>query len=251
MGLHVESAVMMNQYLANRSAEMREQMVLDSVPLVHFLLGRMGITKEMGAEYEDLAHQGLLGLIDAVDHYDPKFNTAFSTYASLRVRGKILDYLRASNWQSRSVSKNIRLIQKATSTFWAENQREPTKEELASVLGLKVEAVQEALEASTVMFISLDSSMDGNQDEDGGLEERIMDTNLPTPAEILEQDDLKNQLLKAIKHLPEREQLLLSLYYNEELTFKEISVIMNVTESRICQLHARAILNLKAIINHD
>ena len=105
MVMQIETVDILDEFIANRSPEMREKLVLQSVPLVHYLLARMGITQELGTDYEDMAHQGLIGLIEAVDHYDPKFNTRFSTYASLRIRGKILDYMRSSDWMPRAARK--------------------------------------------------------------------------------------------------------------------------------------------------
>src|SRR5512133_3100780 len=112
MVTQTETESTLEEFIVTRSPELREKVVLQSVPLVHYLLARMGITQEMGSDYEDLAHQGLMGLIDAVDHFDPDFSARFSTYASLRIRGKVLDYLRASDWMPRAARKRVRLIQK-------------------------------------------------------------------------------------------------------------------------------------------
>src|SRR5512132_2581597 len=129
----------LDEFILTRSPELREKVVLQSVPLVHYLRERMGITQEMGSDYEDLAHQGLMGLIESVDHFDRNFNTSFSTYASLRIRGKILDYLRTSDWMPRAARKRVRMIQKTINTLWSEHLREPTDDEIAAQLGLKVD----------------------------------------------------------------------------------------------------------------
>ena len=102
MVMQMEAADLLGEFVITRSPELREKLVLQSVPLVHYLLARMGITQDVNTEYEDLAHQGLMGLIEAVDHFSPDFSTQFSTYASLRIRGRILDYLRASDWMPRA-----------------------------------------------------------------------------------------------------------------------------------------------------
>jgi RNA polymerase sigma factor for flagellar operon FliA len=141
MVMQMETANLLEEFITNRSPELREKLVLQSVPLVHYMLARMGVTQERCNDYEDLAHQGLMGLIDAVDHFDPKFNTRFSTYASLRIRGKIMDYLRTTDWMPRTARKRTRMIQKSISTLWSENSREPTEDEIASHLGVKVEEV--------------------------------------------------------------------------------------------------------------
>ena len=163
MVMQMEAAGILEEFIANRSPELREKLVLQSVPLVHYLLGRMGITQERGCDYEDLAHQGLMGLIDAVDHYDPKFNTKFSTYASLRIRGKIMDYLRTTDWMPRSARKRSRIIQKSITTLWSENSREPSEGEIASNLGIDVEDLRVALayDINTSSLNNVTSSVGG------------------------------------------------------------------------------------------
>jgi RNA polymerase sigma factor for flagellar operon FliA len=251
MVMQTETAEMLDEFLLTRSPELREQLVLQSVPLVHYLMGRMGMTQEMGNEYEDLAHQGLMGLIEAVDHFDPKFNARFSTYASLRIRGKILDYLRASDWMPRAARKRTRLIQKTITTLWAENQREPTEDEIAARLGASVDEIQRGLADSNWVLVSLDMMMETDAEDDGALHERLRDEKQADPADVLETGNLIEEMGSAILNLSQREQLVLSLYYNEELTFKEIGKVLGITESRVCQLHARAILSLKAMMNHE
>ena len=145
MVMQSEAVDLLNQFLVTRSPELREKLVLQSVPLVHYLLARMGISQNSGTEYEDLAHQGLMGLIEAVDHFNPDFSAQFSTYASLRIRGKILDYMRTSDWMPRAARKRSRMIQRSITTLWSENQREPTDEELATHLGTSVEDVKQGV----------------------------------------------------------------------------------------------------------
>lgn len=247
----METTDILNEFIADRSPELREKLVLQSVPLVYYLLGRMGITQERGSDYEDLAHQGLLGLIDAVDHFDPKFNTRFSTYASLRIRGKVLDYLRTTDWMPRTARKRTRLIQKSISALWSENSREPTEEEIASHLGVKIEDVQQGLSDSNRILVSLDMMMDVDQDGDSSLYERLSDEKQDNPSDVYEKESLMEEMSDAIHNLSEREQLVLSLYYNDDLTFKEIGKVLDITESRVCQLHARVIISLKTMMNNE
>lgn len=251
MVMQMEAAEVLTQFLATRSPDLREKLVLQSVPLVHYLLARMGISQEAGTEYEDLAHQGLMGLIEAVDHFNPDFSAQFSTYASLRIRGKILDYLRTSDWMPRAARKRSRMIQKSITTLWSENQREPTDEELATHLGTTVEEVKQGLADSNRVLVSLDTMVDGDKSEEGSLHEYLRDENQANPAEIMEEGSLIGEMAEAIQKLPEREKMILSLYYNDELTFKEIGKVLDITESRVCQLHARAILNLKVMMNDE
>ena len=251
MIVQTQAVEILEEFIATRSPELREKLVLQSVPLVHYLLGRMGITQEMGSDYEDLAHQGLMGLMESVDHFDQEFNTSFSTYASLRIRGKILDYLRTSDWMPRAARKRVRLIQKTITTLWSENLREPTEEEIAGQLGMKVEEVQKGLADSNRVLVSLDMVMDADQKRGGSLHESLRDESQADPSQILEEVSLLEQMADAIQDLSERERLILSLYYNDELTFKEIGKVLDVTESRVCQLHARAVLNLKAMMQDE
>jgi RNA polymerase sigma factor for flagellar operon FliA len=251
--LRQETETVIEQYLTNRTPENRERLVLQSVPLVHYILGRLGITRDMGSEYEDLVHQGLLGLIDAVDRYDTSYGTRFSTFAGLRIRGKILDYMRYSDWMPRSARRRVRAIQKTISNLWLELNREPEEEEIARRLGVGIEEVQRGLSDSNRIFLSLDSAPGGESEgeEDGALYERLADDQQPDPSEQAERQDMVHLLGENIRALPEREQLILSLYYVEELTFREIGKVLEITESRVCQLHARAIINLKAMMNHE
>src|SRR5512146_3100425 len=152
-----QDAELINRYLATHDPSLREEIILRYVPLVHYVLGRVGMSQQMGPDYEDLVSQGLLGLIEAIDRFDPNFGTQFSTYATVRVRGKVLDYLRALDWLSRTARHRARSVQTAITTFWETNQREPTDEELASQLELGVDQVQQALVDSSRVMLSLDA----------------------------------------------------------------------------------------------
>jgi RNA polymerase sigma factor FliA len=251
MVMQIDTVEILDEFLTTRSPELRERLVLQSVPLVHYLLGRMGVTQDMSNDYEDLAHQGLMGLIEAVDHFDPSFNARFSTYASMRIRGKILDYLRASDWMPRAARKRTRLIQKTITTLWSENQHEPTEDEIAARLEIGVDEIQQGLADSNRVLVSLDMMMETGSEGDGSLHERLSDEKQADPADVLETENLIEEMSSALLNLSEREQLVLSLYYNEELTFKEIGKVMDISESRVCQLHARAIIALKAMMNHE
>ncbi len=250
MVMQLEAVEVLNQFVAARSPELREKLVLQSVPLVHYVLARMGVSQEVGTDYEDLAHQGLMGLIEAVDHFNPDFS-AFSTYASLRIRGKILDYMRNSDWMPRAARKRSRMIQKSISTLWSENKREPTEKELASHLHTTVDDIQEGLANSNRVLVSLDKMMDASKSDQGSLHDYLRDENQANPSDVLEQGSLIEEMAAAIQNLSERDKLILSLYYNDGLTFKEIGKVLDITESRVCQLHARTILNLKEMMTDE
>jgi RNA polymerase sigma factor FliA len=192
-----------------------------------------------------------MGLIEAVDHYDPKFNTQFSSYASLRIRGKVIDYLRTADWMPRAARKRTRMIEKSITALWSENFREPTEDEIAQHMGIGVDEVQQGLSDTNRVLVSLDMMMDVGQEGESSLYERLKDEHQANPLDVLEQKGLIEDVASAIKSLPEREQLVLSLYYVEELTFKQIGKVMDITESRVCQLHARALVSLKAMMSHE
>jgi RNA polymerase sigma factor FliA len=240
-----DSTDLLNRFLANRTPALREELVLQYVPLVHYVLGRLGFTQEMGFDYEDLVSQGLLGLIEAVDRFNPSFGAQFRTYAVVRVRGKVLDYLRTLDWLSRTERQRSRMVQKSITEFWLKNQRAPSDAEIGKDLNLGADQVQKALVDSSRVIVSLDETHEGEEDEDQSLHEVLADDQQENPSDILAQEETMAQLVESIHGLDQREQLVLTLYYYEKLTFKEIGQVMDITESRVCQLHARAITSLR------
>jgi RNA polymerase sigma factor FliA len=236
---------LVNSFLASRDPALREELVLRFIPLVHYVLGRLGFTQDMGSDYEDLISQGLLGLIEAVDRYNPSFGTQFRTYAVVRVRGKILDYLRTMDWLSRTERKRSRSVQKAIAEFWLKHQRAPSDTEIAQQMDIDVDQVQKALVDSSRVIVSLDATRESEDEEEQSLHEMVPDEAQPDPSEIVFQEETMAHLTKSIQGLEQREQLVLTLYYYEKLTFKEIGQVLDLTESRVCQLHARAITLLR------
>jgi RNA polymerase sigma factor for flagellar operon FliA len=200
----------------------------------------------MGSDYEDLVNQGLLALVESVDRFDLSYGTQFSTYATVRIRGKIIDYLRSLDWLSRTARHRARSVQTAIQQLYEKNQVEPTDSEVAAFLGIDQNQVEQALVDANRVILSLDSLQEATSEGEVSAYETLEDTSQPDPAEVISERDQKAQLLRAIQQLPEREKLVLSLYYYEEMTLKEIGQVLNVSESRVCQLHARAMLTLKA-----
>jgi RNA polymerase sigma factor for flagellar operon FliA len=246
MTIAQDTTELLREYQATRSPAIREKLVLDSVSLVHFILGRLGMSVEMGADYEDLVNQGLLALVESVDRFDVSFGTQFSTYATLRIRGKVIDYLRSLDWLSRGARHRARSVQGAIQHLYEKNQVTPTDQEVASYLGIEQEQVERALVDANRVILSLDSLQEASSEGEISAYETVEDTNQPDPAQVILERDQKQELLDAIQALPERERLVLSLYYYEEMTLKEIGQVLNISESRVCQLHARAMLTLKA-----
>lgn len=243
-----EDAELIRRFVTSRDPELREKIILSYVPLVHYVLGRLGLSQSQGPDYEDAASQGLIGLIEAVDNYDPRFGTQFSTYATVRVRGRVLDYLRALDWLSRTARRRARAVQQAITDLWGVLQRAPTDEELARYLQYDLPTLQQALLDSRHVIVSLDSTIHAEGESDGSFHELLPDEDQIDPAEALDDQESRSHLVNTLKSLPERQQLILSLYYNENLTFKEIGEMLGVSESRVCQLHARAMLELRGLL---
>ncbi|MCI0521613.1 MAG: FliA/WhiG family RNA polymerase sigma factor [Chloroflexi bacterium] len=249
MDVKRDDSDLIQQYCASREGRLREEIILRYVPLVHYVLGRLGISQSLGADYEDAASQGLLGLIEAVDRYDPSHGAQFSTYATLRIRGKAIDHLRAHDWLSRGARKRARIVQDGISTLWETLQRTPTDEEIASHLDMDVAKVQQALVDSSRMIVSLDAAVTADGEEETSLHELLPGEDQAEPSQAVEDDEMKALLAQALRSLPEREQMILSLYYYDELTFKEIGEVLSISESRVCQLHSRMMTTLKAMLN--
>lgn len=251
MATQLELTEVLDEFLCTRSPEMRQKLVLQSVPLVHYMLGRLGVTKETEMDYEDLAHEGLIGLMEAVDHFDLKFKTHFSTYACMCIRRGIIAYFRSSDWMPRAGRKRINIIQNTIDSLWTENLRGPTEDEIAVRSGFDVQEVQEGLVDLNRVLVSLDKMIATDKKDKGVLQDSLDDEKQADPAEMFEQEAVIHEVSSAILDLPERERLVLSLYYNEELTLKEIGKILDISESRVCQLHAYAITLIKARINDE
>ena len=241
---------LIEQFVATRDSSVREELIVRYVPLVHFVLGRLGLSRYRSEEYEDLESQGVLGLIDAVDNFKPDYGARLSTYATLKIRSKVLDYLRNMDWLPRTARQRVRVVQEAMGTLENELHRLPTDEELISHTGMDMDTLQQALMDSSHRVVYLDE--DKSEDtEDGGtsMYEKITDEAQGDPSIDFEQFDTQQNVVYALKNLPEREQMVLSLYYYEELTFKEIGKSLDISESRVCQIHGRAVMNLKALID--
>ncbi len=197
---------------------------------------------------EDLVHTGILGLIDAVRKYDPTKGTKFATYASLRIRGAILDELRNLDWASRSLRQKIKEVEHAFEALEKELGRPPAEEEVAASLNMPLVDFQKLLDESRGVGIGVFRL--AAEDEGNIGSERVLkyfsDNEVNSPVMVLEKEEMKKQIAEFMKELPHKEQLVLSLYYLEQLNLKEIGKIMDLTESRISQIRTAAILRLRA-----
>jgi len=214
----------------------------------------MGSGLPAHVEEADLISYGLVGLISAIERYEPEREIKFETYAVPRIRGAIIDELRTLDWVPRSVRARAREIEKANVRLEHKLQRAPTDEEIASELGIEVEEFQESLiQISNSTIAALDElwTVSDSSGDQVSLLDTLPDPASPDPAKVMDATDLKDRVADAIARLPEREKLVIALYYYENLTLREIGEVLGVTESRISQLHTKAVLRLRARMQED
>jgi RNA polymerase sigma factor for flagellar operon FliA len=236
------------EYRRTGAKELRDRLIVMYSPLVKYVAGRLGSGLPAHVDEGDLVSYGLLGLIGAIERYDPDRDIKFETYAIARIRGSIIDELRALDWVPRSVRSRAREIERAIAALEARLGRAPTDEEIASRVGITVEELEESLtDIARSSIAALDElwSVSGEGDQ-VSLLDTLEDPDSVRPADALDETELREILGDAISRLPEREKLVITLYYYEELTLREIGEVLGVTESRISQLHTKAILRLKA-----
>ena len=237
------------RYAAERDPAIREQLILQYAPLVKYVVGRLAIMLPRILDSDDVLSIGTMGLIEAVDRFDPSTGVKFQTYAISRVRGAILDELRSLDWIPRSARQRSSDIAKTFARLEAQTGITPTDEEVARELGLDMHQYQQASLSASAVILSLETpvgSGDGEGGEGASLVDTIEATGTPDPSDALEESETLEGLASAIGALSERERMLLSLYYEQELTMKEISAVLEVSESRVCPLHSRALHRLRA-----
>ncbi|HEV8461351.1 MAG TPA: RNA polymerase sigma factor WhiG [Gaiellaceae bacterium] len=226
---------------------LRDRLILTYAPLVKYVAGRLGSGLPAHVDEGDLVSYGLLGLIGAIERYDPGRDIKFETYAIARIKGAIIDELRALDWVPRSVRSRAREIERAIAELEAKLGTAPTDEQIAAKIGITVEELEDSLtDISRSSIAALDELWSVSDGDQVSLMDTIEDESGPRPAEALDETETREALADAIARLPEREKLVVTLYYYEELTLREIGEVLGVTESRVSQLHTKAILRLKA-----
>jgi RNA polymerase sigma factor for flagellar operon FliA len=248
MAADPDSRALWLEYRRTREKALRDRLILTYAPLVKYVAGRLGSGLPAHVEEADLVSYGLLGLMSAIDRYDPDRDIKFETYAIARIRGSIIDELRTLDWVPRSVRSRDRNIERAIRELEAKLARAPTDEEIAARLGISTDELEESLiDISRSSIAALDElwSTAGEGDQ-VSLLEMLEDPESVKPAEALDETEVREALAEAISRLPEREKLVVTLYYYEELTLREIGEVLGVTESRVSQLHTKAILRLRS-----
>lgn len=224
----------------------RDQLVQRFVPLVKRIAYHLMARLPASVQFEDLVQNGMIGLLDALDRFEEGFGAQFETYATQRVRGAMLDGLRENDWLPRQLRRELRRIEAAINQLEHAFGRAPSERELADVLGLSLADYQKTLGDARGHQLLYFEDFAGEGDEDF-LERHFTDSD-SDPLNLLEEKNLQKTLAGAIDRLPEREKLMMALYYEQDLNLREIGEVMGVTESRVCQLHSQAIARLRSQI---
>ena len=234
------------RYVVDRDSGLRDRLILHYAPLVKYVAGRVGSGLPAHVEQADLVSYGTFGLIDAITRFEPSREIKFESYAMARIRGAIIDELRSTDWIPRSVRTRARLFERTVAALESKLQRSPTEEEIADEMDMDVEEIRKFLgQLSLVNVVALDELL---VDDDGSaprLVDTLKDTSALDPQAMAEHGEARQLLARAVEQLPDREKVVVSLYYFEGLTLADIGRVLGVTESRICQLHTKAVLHLR------
>ena len=231
-----------DRYMRTKETELRDQLILEYINVVNLVAGRMGMYLGYTVEYDDLVGYGIFGLIDAIDKYDMAKNVKFETYASLRIRGSILDHIRKLDWVPRTLRQKQKKMDAVSAKLEENLGRPASDQEIADELGLSLDEYEGwKSEAELTNLISLDDYLE--QGNEGRLD--AFGSRFVGPEAAVEQEEMKKLLTEALMTLTEKEQRVVTLYYYEELTLKEISEVLEVSESRVSQLHTKALKKIK------
>lgn len=242
--------VLWETYLEDKTnKKCRDKLIVQYIYLARYVVGRIKVNLPSSFSFEDIVSFGIEGLIDAIEKYHPSKGAKFESYALMRIRGSIIDKIRSSDWLPRSLRKKIKEIKIAQERLKQQIGRAPTSKEVADVLGMNEEKMLEIMSSD----LSVNSIYDkkGAGEDSVEIIDTIEDENSSRPEDEMERTDAKRELENALKKLPERERTLLVFYYHENMTLKEIGEAINVSESRVCQLHAQAIMKLRNILSQN
>jgi RNA polymerase sigma factor for flagellar operon FliA len=242
-------AALWNDYKVSDTDSARERLILHYAPLVKFVAGRVAAGLPQSIEQSDLVSYGIFGLIDAIDKFDPARGFKFETYAISRIKGAIIDELRAIDWVPRSVRAKARSVERAYSKLENELRRSPDDKEVAAELEMSEDELNQLLsQVSFTGLVALDELLARQLSNDpaGATVGDTITDGAHDPVEAFEVDEMKHLLADAINRMPDRERLVLTLYYYEGFTLAEIGAILGVTESRVCQIHTKSILQLRS-----
>ncbi len=245
-----ELTALWGKYLNNRSDKnSRDALIVQYIYLIRYVVGRVKVTLPSTISLEDIAGYGVEGLINAIERYTPQKNTRFETYALIRIRGAILDKIRSQDFLPRSVRQKIKIIKEAQEYLKQKLGRTPTSKEIAEQTDMDPEKVNQLLSEDVVITSIYDKK--GSTEDSVEIIDTIQDTHKLNPQENAEEKNIKQELERALQRLPERERIIMVLYYQENMTLKEIGETISMSESRVCQLHAQGIMKLKNILSES
>ena len=238
----VDKEKLWSEYSAKKTPELREQLIIEYAPLVKLVAGKLSMYLGYNVEFDDLVGYGVFGLIDAIDKFDYGKGVKFETYASLRIRGAILDQIRKMDWIPRTVRQKQKELDGAYKRIEERTGRPATDEQVAEELGISIDELDDLQNETKVSnIISLDEYMEQG---DNRVEPKA-DKDYMQPERVVEKAELKRLLLEVLQTLTDKEKKVITLYYYEELTLKEISRVLEVSESRVSQLHSKALIKMK------
>ena len=247
-----EEKAFWHRFKTDGDSAARDALILHHMRIVKYIAGRMAMHVPSNVEMDDLVGWGCMGLMDAVEKYDHTQDIKFSTYASIRIRGAIIDQIRSLDWAPRSLRTMARKVGAAREKLRHAEGREPSLESIAGVVGTTTEHVEETMaQLQTAQILSLDDYLPSEESHETRKLELIGGNAGPDPSDAAELLERKELLVRAILELPDQQQKVLNLYYYEELTLKEIGLVLEVSESRICQIHSAAMKRLRKAVNED
>jgi RNA polymerase sigma factor FliA len=237
-----------DDFLKNKKRdENKETLILNYLPLVKYVAGRLSVTLPSHVDRNDLVSSGTIGLMNAIENFDPQFKTKFETYAIIRIKGAMLDELRSLDWVPRSAREKFCLLQKAYAKLEQRYGRPATDIEVAKELGISTEELSQLLmEEKSVTVLSLNEILnyDDSENKSVAMINSVKDDNQASPYDNAELEEKKEMVAECIEQLPEQERIVITLYYYESLMLKEIGKVLNISESRVSQIHTKAIIRL-------
>ena len=248
--IEVEEKALWRRWKEHNDAAARDDLILRHMRVVKYIAGRMAIHVPSNVEMDDLVGWGIMGLMDAIEKFDHRQDVKFSTYASIRIRGAIIDEIRTLDWAPRSLRTMARKVGAAREKLRHEKGAEATHAEIAEQLGTTAEHVEETMaQLQTAQILSLDDYLPSEETASEGRKIDVTGNHAaPSPRRLAEQSERQEHLVQAILQLPDQQQKVLNLYYYEELTLKEIGVVLDVSESRVCQIHGAAVKRLRKVM---
>ena len=239
-------------YTANRSLDTREKLLTTYLPLVKYVAGKMMFSLPNCVDYNDLLSAGVMGLMGALERFNPEQGVKFETFVLPRIKGAILDELRTLDWAPRSLRSKARLVERASEKLEKDLGRSATSQEIADTLDMDIQEYGGVLmELSKASLLSLDGSRVEDSEQVTSMYDLLENTQSDHPVRIIEKREMKGLLIEAIEALNEQEKIVMALYYYEELTLKEIGQVLNITESRVSQIHSKALDSLKGALEAE